>query len=223
MTCCLTALSHYLSQYWLIISKFSLTALLWHREISQEIPQPSNTKNLLENYLKLYLNLPGAKELTPNPNLYRTPRNPEHPMMNNRYAPDWPMGPTSVNIIKYLLSSLIEAHHLAPFLDFPLVQGLDIAHGRLIYRNWLWLVTFSHMNAWSSPIERCQFPINSVALAKFEWNFRYVIFQGILVIEGWGMACEIALIWMSLDFTDYQSTLVQVMAWCHQATSHYLS
>ena len=28
---------------------------------------------------------------------------------------------------------------------------------------------------------------------------------------------------MSLDFTDDQSTLVQVMAWCHQATSHYLS
>ena len=27
---------------------------------------------------------------------------------------------------------------------------------------------------------------------------------------------------MSLDFTDDQSTLVQVMAWCHQATSRYL-
>ena len=30
-------------------------------------------------------------------------------------------------------------------------------------------------------------------------------------------------IWMSLDFTDGQSTLVPVMAWCRQATSHYLS
>ena len=28
---------------------------------------------------------------------------------------------------------------------------------------------------------------------------------------------------MSLDFTDDQSTLVQVVAWCHQATCHYLS
>ena len=28
---------------------------------------------------------------------------------------------------------------------------------------------------------------------------------------------------MTLDFTDDQSTLVQVMAWCRQATSHYLS
>ena len=37
------------------------------------------------------------------------------------------------------------------------------------------------------------------------------------------ISCENALIWMSLDFTDDQSTLVQVMAWCRQATSHYLS
>ena len=28
---------------------------------------------------------------------------------------------------------------------------------------------------------------------------------------------------MSQDFTDDQSTLLQVMAWCRQATSHYLS
>ena len=28
---------------------------------------------------------------------------------------------------------------------------------------------------------------------------------------------------MPLDFTDEKSTLVQVMAWCRQATSHYLS
>ena len=45
----------------------------------------------------------------------------------------------------------------------------------------------------------------------------------ILVIDGSGISREIALIWISLDFTDDQSTLVQVMAWCRQATSHYLS
>ena len=28
---------------------------------------------------------------------------------------------------------------------------------------------------------------------------------------------------MSLDLTEHKSTLVQVMAWCRQATSHYLS
>ena len=43
------------------------------------------------------------------------------------------------------------------------------------------------------------------------------------MIDGWGISCEIALILTSLDFTDDQLTLVQVMAWCRQATSHYLS
>ena len=63
---------------------------------------------------------------------------------------------------------------------------------------------------------------NTLAPGKFEWNSRYVIFKWILVIDGWGISCEIALIWMSLDLTDDQSTLVQVMAWYRQATSHYL-
>ena len=65
--------------------------------------------------------------------------------------------------------------------------------------------------------------VNALASGKFVLNFRYVILKLILVIDRWGISYEIALIWMSLDFTDDQSTLVQVMAWCHQATSHYLS
>ena len=40
---------------------------------------------------------------------------------------------------------------------------------------------------------------------------------------GWGISYEIALRWMPLDLTDDKSTLVQVMAWCRQATSHYLN
>ena len=38
---------------------------------------------------------------------------------------------------------------------------------------------------------------------------------------GWGISYVIALRWMPLDLT--KSTLLQVMAWCRQATSHYLS
>ena len=65
--------------------------------------------------------------------------------------------------------------------------------------------------------------VNSLAPGKFEWNFRHLIFQIISVIDGWGISCELALRRMSLDLTDDKSTLVQVMAWCRQATSHYLS
>ena len=39
--------------------------------------------------------------------------------------------------------------------------------------------------------------------------------------DGWGISCKIAPRWMPLDLTDDKSTLVQVMAWCRQATSHY--
>ena len=67
------------------------------------------------------------------------------------------------------------------------------------------------------------FYANSLAPGRFEWNFRHVIFKQILVIDDWGISCEIALLWMSLDFTADQSTLVQVMAWCRLSTSHYLS
>ena len=38
----------------------------------------------------------------------------------------------------------------------------------------------------------------------------------------WITHCEIALHWMPQNLTYYQSTLIQVMAWCRQATSHYL-
>ena len=73
-------------------------------------------------------------------------------------------------------------------------------------------------NSYVGPIR-----VNSLAPGKFEWNLSYVIFKQILVIDGWRISSEIALIWMSLDFADDQSTLVQVMAWCRHTTSHYLS
>ena len=65
--------------------------------------------------------------------------------------------------------------------------------------------------------------INLLAPGKFEWNFWSLIFQIISVIDGWGIFCELAHRWISLNLTNDKSTLVQVMAWCHQATSHYLS
>ena len=50
----------------------------------------------------------------------------------------------------------------------------------------------------------------------------WIIFMLILVIDGC-ISCEIIVRWISLDLTDEKSTLVQVMRWCLQATSHYLS
>ena len=99
------------------------------------------------------------------------------------------------------------------------------------FSSWWWTsCPSSGFWSWiSSPTRRVcvlgqrNIPVNSLAPGKFAWNFRYVIFKQILVIDGRCISCEIALIWMSLDFNNDQSTLVQVMAWCGQATSHYLS
>ena len=81
---------------------------------------------------------------------------------------------------------------------------------------------------WSWPLmawkKLCQIQFfNSMAPGKFEWNFRSLIFPIISVIDSWGISCEIGLRWMPLDLTDDKSTMVQVMGWCRQATSHYLS
>ena len=65
--------------------------------------------------------------------------------------------------------------------------------------------------------------VNSLAPGRFQRHFRKVIFQLILVIDGWSISCKIALKWMPMDLTDGKSTLVQAMAWCHQASSHYLN
>ena len=49
------------------------------------------------------------------------------------------------------------------------------------------------------------------------------IFNLVLLIGIFRSSHDNALRWMPKDLTDDTSTLVQVMAWCRQATSHYLS
>ena len=62
------------------------------------------------------------------------------------------------------------------------------------------------------------------SLTPGDLNEIFVVhFKLILVIDGKGISCEIAFKWMSMDLTDDKSTLVQVMAWCRQATSHSLN
>ena len=48
-------------------------------------------------------------------------------------------------------------------------------------------------------------------------------FKQILVTDGCDISSEIALRWTSRDLSDDKSTLIQVMAWCRQATSHFLN
>ena len=51
-------------------------------------------------------------------------------------------------------------------------------------------------------------------------NFRCILLKPVIQNSSLGTHCQG---WMPENFTDDKSTLVQVMAWCHQAPSHYLS
>ena len=79
--------------------------------------------------------------------------------------------------------------------------------------------TLLKTSGWNSRVPN----VNSLAPGRFQFHFKKVILKLALVNGGWGISYEIDLRWMLLDLTDDKSTLVQVMAWCRQAPSHYLS
>ena len=59
-------------------------------------------------------------------------------------------------------------------------------------------------------------------LGDFNKILSKIIFKLIFVTNGCDISSEITLRWTSLDLSGDELTLVQVMAWCRQATSHYL-
>ena len=65
--------------------------------------------------------------------------------------------------------------------------------------------------------------INSLAPGRSECDFKNAIFNLVLLAGIFRFSHDNALWWMPQYLTDDKSTLVQVMAWCRQATSHYLS
>ena len=65
--------------------------------------------------------------------------------------------------------------------------------------------------------------VNSLAPERCSWNLTKVFFKFILRSNIFSASCEIGLWWAPQNPTDDESQLVQVMAWCHQAASHYLN
>ena len=64
---------------------------------------------------------------------------------------------------------------------------------------------------------------NSLAPGRSYCDFKNVIFNLALLIGNFKSSYDNVLRWMSQALTDDKSTLVQVMAWCRQASSHYLN
>ena len=65
--------------------------------------------------------------------------------------------------------------------------------------------------------------LNSLAPGRFQSDFENVIFNLALLIGIFKTSYDNVLRWKPQNITDDKSTLVQVMAWCRQATSHYLN
>ena len=65
--------------------------------------------------------------------------------------------------------------------------------------------------------------VNSLTPKRCGSNSKSIIFKLIIQNRSLGIWCEITLRWMPQNLTNQKSTSVQVMAWCHQATNHYLN
>ena len=63
--------------------------------------------------------------------------------------------------------------------------------------------------------------LDRIIAALYYWFHKW-FFKLNLQIDVLGTSCEIGHRWMPQNHI-YKSALIQVMAWCHQTTSHYLS
>ena len=73
---------------------------------------------------------------------------------------------------------------------------------------------------WVSPLHT---ELNWLALETRGSHFPNVFFKLIWWIDILSTSCKIGLGWVHQNSIDDKSTLVQVMAWCRQTTSHYQS
>ena len=85
------------------------------------------------------------------------------------------------------------------------------------YRNQCWPSSLTHIcgkgEKW----------VNSMNPGRFSSNFKGIILKLIIQKRNMSSHYEVALRQVLDDLTNETSTLVQVMAWCRQATSYYLS
>ena len=66
-------------------------------------------------------------------------------------------------------------------------------------------------------------PIDSLSPRICGCHFKCVNFKHNLGVDILSVQVKSIMEWGTEDLADGKSTLVQVMAWCHQATSHYLN
>ena len=104
------------------------------------------------------------------------------------------------------------------FLFFPGLSGAKVLHEHGIN-----VLVLEARDRVGGRTYTKQVRFNSLAPGRSECDPKNVIFNLVLLVGIFRSSHDNALRWMSQYPTDDDSTLVQVMAWCRQATSHYLS
>ena len=95
-----------------------------------------------------------------------------------------------------------------------------VSNMELLSKQWSWQL-------FEMPWKSCDFTVMWVLLLlwyhKYGSDIKCIILKLIMRSSSLGTRWEIVLRWMHQNLTNDKSTLGQVMAWCHQAISHYLS
>ena len=72
-------------------------------------------------------------------------------------------------------------------------------------------------------VKQLTYLINSLVPRRSGWDFKNIIFNFVLLMSIFRSSYDNTRRWPPWDLTDDKSTSVQVMAWCRQARSHFLS
>ena len=95
--------------------------------------------------------------------------------------------------------------------NVSLSQYVHIRHAKL-----------SSLDCWNIIVQSTKASYNSLTPGKHGYNLKCVIAEQMSWINFISTSCEILHWWMTLTTFDDKCTLVQVTAWCHQATNHNL-
>ena len=135
----------------------------------------------------------------------------------------------NINTLKKCKLKLAELRYARHWVNYNIWSGAQwgLCYNHLKYSNMILHKVRQIQETTMGLLQCIEYPskthFNSLAPGRFHFYIRKVIFKLTLVNGGWGISYEIALRWIPQDLTDDKSTLVPVMAWCRQATSHYLS
>ena len=125
------------------------------------------------------------------------------------------------NYVRTLSENLLDpVENIFGEINHPFVFQHDNAPDHTAHRTVAWLEQQGTSTIQWPP----QSPnLNSLAPGRSECDSKNVIFNLVLLIGIFRSSHDNAVWWIPQDLTDDKSILVQVMAWCRQASSHYLS